>query len=71
MRGTPAKKTHHPHTGIRWPFCPECLSAQAWRSISQRNLGRASNNRRYSRDSHCGLSDMENPGKMVRGVKKW
>ena len=29
MQGNPAKRTHHPHTGTRWPFYPECLSPAA------------------------------------------
>jgi len=24
-----AKKTHHPHTGVRWPFSHECFSPAA------------------------------------------
>ena len=32
------KKAHHTRTGSRRHFCPERVSAKAWRSISKRNL---------------------------------
>jgi hypothetical protein len=37
MQGNPAKRTHHLHTGIRWPFYSECFSpaarsAQLWKN---------------------------------------
>lgn len=38
MRGTSTKKTHHPHTGVRWPFCPERIPHAARSGVPQRNL---------------------------------
>jgi hypothetical protein len=38
MRGTPTKKTHHPHTGVRHPFCPERFSPKARGLLPHRNL---------------------------------
>jgi len=66
MRGQrPAKKTHHPHTGVRRPFCPERFFAQARGSVSQRNMVGAGDHHRR----HRGIPDIQKQSTMV--AREW
>lgn len=47
MHGKPTKKTHHPHTGIRRPVCPERFSPAARAGLPPRNLVDAADYRGY------------------------
>ncbi len=66
MCGKPTKKTHHPHTGIRWPFCPERFSHKT------RSLLASANPLGFARSEYCDyhrrrlLARLEKQTKMVR-----
>lgn len=67
MRGKPTKKTHHPHTGVRWPFSPERFSAAARGVLYTRNLAGTRNHGRCDRRQRHWLARLEKQGQMVRG----
>lgn len=66
MRGKPTKKTHHPHTGVRWPFCPERVSPAARGVLHTRNLAGAAHHSHCDRWHRRWLSRMEKQSAMVR-----
>lgn len=66
MRGRPSKKTHHPHTGIRWPFCPERFPYPAGRLLAAANPLVSVSTRDYERQRRRYLAHMAKSGALVR-----
>lgn len=71
MKRGAAKKTHHPHTGVRWPVCPERFPHPSGRVLFARSLAVLANYRYRSSYRHKRLAHLQTQagqhGKMVIG----
>ena len=66
MHGTPTKKTHHPHTGVRWPYSPERFPHTAGGKIFARGMAGITALNRSCRRLRDRCPYMAKPLKMVR-----
>ncbi len=69
MKRGAAKKTHHTHTGIRWPVCPERFPYPNGRILFARSLAVPADHRRHRHYHHSRLAHLQTwpgYGKMVK-----
>lgn len=68
-RGT-TKKTHHTHTGIRWPVYPERFPHPTGRVLFARSLAMHADCRHHRRCSHSRLAYLQTQERYGKMVKK-
>lgn len=69
MKRGAAQKTHHAHTGIRWPVCPERFPHPVGRVLFARSLALHADHRCHRHYYHGRLAHLqtrERYGKMVK-----
>ena len=66
--GKPAKKTHYPHTGVRWPFCPQRVSPAVRGSVFKGNMASAADNSWGDRGRNFCLPPVEKEPLGVKGA---
>ncbi len=70
MSGRKTKKTDYPHTGVRWPFCPERFSAKTRGLLHITNLAGVAHYRHHCRGRHRWLAHMAKQGGVVMGAQR-
>ncbi len=68
MRGIPTQKTHHPHTGIRWPFSVGRFPHTTRGAFHRRNLAGLANTDRRDCCRYRWLARLAKQGRLVNGL---